>query len=225
MEKAFVSWSSGKDSAFALYEARRSGLADIAGVLVTINEKYDRVAMHGVRHTLLDRQIEALGLPAIKVMIPSPCPNEIYEARMAEACVAVKARGVFNIVFGDLFLEDIRAYREDKLSSVGMRGLFPLWRRDTGSLAREMIDTGLIAHLICVDPKRLDKSFAGRRFDHALLASLPPGVDPCGENGEYHTVVSAGPMFTNPIEVKAGAVVERDGFVFADVLPAGEMAS
>ncbi|MGH6827585.1 MAG: ATP-binding protein [Rhizomicrobium sp.] len=225
MEKAFVSWSSGKDGAFALYEARRFGLADIAGVLVVINEKYDRVAMHGVRHDFLNRQIEALNLPAIKVLIPSPCPNETYEARMAEACAALRARGVFNIVFGDLFLEDIRTYREDKLSSVGMRGLFPLWRRDTGSLAREMIDAGLIAHLVCVDPKQLDKSFAGRRFDHSLLARLPHCVDPCGENGEYHTVVSAGPMFSRPIEVSVGAVVERDGFVFADVSAADETAS
>lgn len=223
MEKAFVSWSSGKDSAFALYEARRLGLAQIAGILVTINEKYDRVAMHGVRHSLLDRQIEALGLPAIKVMIPSPCPNEIYEARMADACAALKAQGVFQIVFGDLFLEDIRAYREEKLSSVGMQGLFPLWRRDTASLARAMIDAGLVAHLVCVDPKRLDKSFAGRRFDHALLADLPPGVDPCGENGEYHTVVSQGPMFAKPIDVNVSVVVERDGFVFADVVPADEI--
>jgi uncharacterized protein (TIGR00290 family) len=218
MEKAFVSWSSGKDSAFALCEARRSGLADIAGVLVTINERYDRVAMHGVRHSILDKQIEALRLPAVKVMIPSPCPNEIYEARMADACAVLKAQGVFNIVFGDLFLEDIRAYRESKLSPVGMRGLFPLWQRDTRHLAREMIEAGLVAHLVCVDPKRLDKAFAGRRFDHSLLASLPPDVDPCGENGEFHTLVSAGPMFTDPIDVRVGVVVERDGYVFADIV-------
>jgi uncharacterized protein (TIGR00290 family) len=223
MEKTFVSWSSGKDSAFALHQARRSG-ANIAGVLVTITEKYDRVAMHGVRHSLLNRQLEALNLPAVKVLIPSPCPNEIYEARMAEACAALKAQGVYQIVFGDLFLEDIRAYREEKLSAVGMRPLFPLWRRDTPSLAREMIDSGLMAHVVCIDPKRLDKSFAGRRFDHDLLASFPPDVDPCGENGEFHTVVSDGPMFEKPIKVSAGVVVERDGFVYADIMPADEMA-
>lgn len=224
MEKVFVSWSSGKDSAFALHEARRAGL-DIAGVLVTINEKYDRVAMHGVRHSLLDRQLEALNLPAVKVLIPSPCPNEIYEARMAQACAALKAQGVREIVFGDLFLEDIRAYREEKLAALGMRPLFPLWRRDTSLLAREMIASGLAAHLVCIDPRRLDKSFAGRCFDDALLASLPQDVDPCGEKGEFHTVVSAGPMFARPIDIHVGVVVEREGFVFADVMPADEAAA
>lgn len=217
--KAFVSWSSGKDSAFALHEARRLELAQIAGVLITINEVHDRVAMHGVRHALLDRQIAALSLPAIKVLIPSPCPNEIYEARMAEACAEIKSQGVNHIVFGDLFLPDIRAYREEKLGGLGMTGLFPLWQRDTAQLARQMIESGLTAHLVCVDPRRLDKSFAGRRFDLSLLEDLPPDVDPCGENGEFHTVVTAGPFFPRPIAVAEGPVVERDGFVFADIIP------
>ena len=217
--KSYISWSSGKDSAFALYEARRLGLARVVGALTTINEVYDRVAMHGVRGALLDRQIDALGLPAIKVLLPSPCSNEIYEARMAEVCAALKAQGIRHIVFGDLFLEDIRAYREKKLADVGMRGIFPLWKRDTRALAREMIASGIEAHLVCVDPKRLDRGFAGRAFDSDLLGDLPDDVDPCGENGEFHTVVSAGPMLSERIPVSIGDVVEREGFVFADVIP------
>jgi uncharacterized protein (TIGR00290 family) len=217
--KAYISWSSGKDSAFALVEARRLGLAEVVGVLTTLNEEYDRVAMHGVRHSLLDRQIAALGLPAIKVMIPSPCPNAIYESRMAEACAAIKAEGVEHIIFGDLFLADIRAYREEKLALAGMTPIFPLWLRETRGLAQDMIASGLVAHLACVDPKQLDKSFAGRRFDTALLADLPPGVDPCGENGEFHTAVIAGPMFAAPIDVSIGVTVVRDNFVFTDIIP------
>jgi uncharacterized protein (TIGR00290 family) len=219
MPKAYVSWSSGKDSAFAFHVARRDGLAEIAGVLTTVNEVYDRVAMHGVRNTLLDRQIAALGVPAIEVPIPSPCTNEIYEARMAETCARIKAEGINHIVFGDLFLEDLRAYREEKLAAIGMTAVFPLWKRDTKSLAREMIANGIVAHVACLDPKVLDRSFAGRRFDEDFLRDLPAGVDPCGENGEFHTVVSAGPMFSAPISVTIGETVEREGFVFADVIP------
>jgi uncharacterized protein (TIGR00290 family) len=215
--KAFVSWSSGKDSAFALYEAQRSGLAEVVGVLTTISELYGRVAMHGVRDSVLDRQIAALGVPALKVMLPTPCSDETYQERMAQACAQIKGQGVSHIVFGDLFLQDIRAYREKQLAAVGMTGMFPLWRRDTGVLARSMIASGLVAHLVCVDPRRLAREFAGRRFDTALLDELPAQVDPCGENGEFHTLVSAGPMFTAPIAVTIGAAVERDGFVFADV--------
>ena len=217
--KVFVSWSSGKDSAFALCETRRLGLAEIVGVLTTINEVYDRVAMHGVRGALLDRQIAALGLPAIKVPLPSPCPNEIYEARMADACARIKDQGVHHLMFGDLFLEDIRAYREKQLATAGMQGLFPLWKRDTRALAQQMISAGIEAHLVCVDPRQLDRRFAGRKFDLELLRDLPERVDPCGENGEFHTVVSAGPIFSAPIPVSVGEIVERDGFVFADVIP------
>jgi uncharacterized protein (TIGR00290 family) len=217
--KAFVSWSSGKDSAFALFEARRAGLAEIVGVLTTINQVHDRVAMHGVRNALLDRQTAALGLPCVKVPLPYPCPNEIYEARMAEAVARITAQGVHHMVFGDLFLEDIRAYREEKLAAAGMQGIFPLWRRDTRALAQDMVTSGLIAHIVCVDPKQLDRGFAGRRFDRELLEALPASVDPCGENGEFHTVVSAGPMFAAPIPVAVGEIVERDGFAFADVIP------
>ena len=220
--RAYISWSSGKDSAFALYEMQRSGQVEIAGVLTTLNEVYDRVAMHGVRHSLLERQIEALGLPALKVLLPSPCSNEVYETRMARAFAQLRDQGVTHIVFGDLFLEDIRAYRERQLAAAGMTGIFPLWRRPTAELARAMIASGLVAHLVCIDPRRLGRQLAGRRFDAALLAELPADVDPCGENGEFHTVVTAGPMFSAPIRVELGAVVERDGFVFADVLDCGD---
>lgn len=213
-----MSWSSGKDSAYALWQARSAGLAEVVGVLTTLSEVYGRVAMHGVRMSLLERQIAALGLPALKVMLPTPCPNEVYEERFARACTDLKAQGVHHIVFGDLFLEDIRAYRERQLTALGMHALFPLWQRETASLAREMIASGLLAHLVCVDPRRLDASFAGRRFDEELLLQLPASVDPCGENGEFHTVVSAGPMFSAAIQVRRGEVVERDGFVFADIL-------
>ncbi|HKD21188.1 MAG TPA: hypothetical protein VKB71_04210 [Rhizomicrobium sp.] len=216
--KAFMSWSSGKDSAFALHIARERGAAEIAGVLTTINEVYDRVAMHGVRSALLDRQIEALGLPAIKVPLPSPCPNAVYEARMEKACAEIKAHGIDRIVFGDLFLADIRAYREEKLAAAKMTPLFPLWKRDTAQLARDMIASGLVAHVVCLDPKKLDRSFAGRRFDDAFLRDLPDSVDPCGENGEFHTVVTAGPMFSAPIAVEIGETVEREGFIFTDVV-------
>jgi uncharacterized protein (TIGR00290 family) len=216
--RAFISWSSGKDSAFALLEARRLGAAEIVGVLTTVSEVYDRVSMHGVRNALLDRQVAALGLPVLKVPLPSPCSNEIYEQRMAAAIDRIKADGVRHVVFGDLFLEDIRTYREERLAPVGMAGIFPLWRRDTRALAQEMIACGFVAHLVTVDPRQLDRGFAGRRFDHDLLAALPPGVDPCGENGEFHTFVSAGPMFSAPIAVAVGEVVEREGFVFADLL-------
>lgn len=216
--KAYVSWSSGKDSAYALWQARSTGLAEIAGVLTTLSEAYGRVAMHGVRESLLDRQIAALGLPSLRVMLPTPCPNEIYEERFARACEELKAQGVHHIVFGDLFLEDIRAYRERQLEALGMQAIFPLWQRDTAALAREMIASGLVAHIVCLDPRRLSAAFAGRRFDRELLEELPAGVDPCGENGEFHTVVTAGPMFSAPLQVRRGEVVERDGFVFADFL-------
>jgi uncharacterized protein (TIGR00290 family) len=217
--KAFVSWSSGKDSAFALYKAQQSGETEIVGLLTTVSEAYNRVAMHGVRDELLDRQVAALRLPLIKVSIPSPCPNEIYEARMEVACAEIKAQGIHQIVFGDLFLEDLRAYRIEKLAAAGMRAVFPLWKHDTAALAREMIASGLVAHITCIDPRRLDRRFAGRQFDGEFLYDLPHDVDPCGENGEFHTVVSGGPMFADSIPVSVGETVERDGFVFADVIP------
>jgi uncharacterized protein (TIGR00290 family) len=185
-----------------------------------VTDAYERVAMHGVREALLDAQAASVGLPLVKVRIPSPCPNQVYERAMGDAMAQALAQGVDHVVFGDLFLADIRAYREKQLARIGMTPLFPLWLRDTGALAREMIADGLSAVLTCVDPKQLDRSFAGRRFDGALLDALPSSVDPCGENGEFHTLVTAGPMFARPLRVRAGEVVERDGFVFADVLPA-----
>lgn len=216
--KAFLSWSSGKDCAYALVEARRHGLADIAGLLTTVNEATDRVAMHGVRSSVLDRQVAALGLPCIKIPLPNPCPNDVYEARMAEAVSRIAAQGVRHMVFGDLFLADIRTYREEKLSQAGLEAIFPLWQRDTAALAQEMLDCGIAAHLACIDSRKLDKRFAGRAFDRQLLADLPPDADPCGENGEFHTVVCDGPMFASPIALKRGDIVEHDGFVFADML-------
>ena len=215
--KAYISWSSGKDSAYALHEARRTGLAEIVGALTTLNEQYSRVAMHGVRDSVLEAQLAALELPALKVMLPHPCSNEVYEQRLAQACERLRSDGVSHIIFGDLFLEDIRAYRERQLASLSMTPMFPLWRRDTAALAREMVAAGVVAHLVCIDPRRLGREFAGRRFDLRLIEALPADVDPCGENGEFHTVVSAGPMFAAPLDIAVGAIVERDGFVFADV--------
>lgn len=218
--KAFLSWSSGKDSAFALLEAHRLGLAEIVGVLTTTNEVHDRVSIHGVREALLGRQVAALGLPCLKVPLPSPCSNRIYEARMAAAIGQIKAGGIRHIVFGDLFLEDVRAWREASLARAGVSGIFPLWQRDTRPLAGEIIEHGIVAHLVSIDSRKLDRGFAGRRFDPDLLAALPPGIDPCGENGEFHTFVSAGPMFSATIPISIGEIVDRDGFVFADVVPA-----
>ncbi len=218
--KAIVSWSSGKDSAFALHEARRDPRLEIVGAVTTVTRTFGRVSMHGVREDLLDRQIQSLGLPCMKIGIPSPCPNDVYEREMVAALRTYMRQGVTHVVFGDLFLEDIRAYRDAQLSRLGLTGVYPLWKRDTPALAREMLDAGLRASLVCVDPRKLDRSFAGRAFDDALLASLPGSVDPCGENGEFHTFVSAGPMFQTRIAVTPGEVVERDGFVFADLLPA-----
>jgi uncharacterized protein (TIGR00290 family) len=218
--KAVVSWSSGKDSALALHGARRSGEVEVVGILTTITSEFGRVSMHGVREALLDRQAQALGLPCWKVPIPSPCPNEVYEREMARVLAAVRELGVTAVVFGDLFLEDLRRWRETKLAEIGMRAIFPLWGRDTAALARQMIEVGLQARLTCIDPKKLDRSFAGRSFDAALLEGLPDDVDPCGENGEFHTFAWAGPMFTKPVAIEVGEVVERDGFVFADMLPA-----
>jgi uncharacterized protein (TIGR00290 family) len=217
--RAYVSWSSGKDAAFALMEVRRLGTAEIVGILTTVNEVHDRVAMHGVRSALLDRQIAALGLPCVKVPIPFPCPNDVYEERMADAVAGLRAEDVHHMIFGDLFLEDIRAYRDERLAKAGMQGIYPLWGRNTVELADTMIASGIEARIACLDPARVDPALAGRPFDRTLLASLPEGVDPCGENGEFHTVVTGGPLYAAPIPVTGGAVVERDGFVYADVIP------
>ena len=220
--KALVAWSSGKDSAWSLREVLRAGELEVVGLLTTVTSEFGRVSMHAVREALLDAQAAALGLPCRKVRIPWPCPNDAYEREMAAAVAEARAAGVTRIVFGDLFLADIRAYREERLAGTGVAPVFPLWGRETALLAREMIAGGLVATLTCVDPRRLDRALAGRPFDAALLAALPAGVDPCGENGEFHTFVSAGPMFRAPLDVVGGEVVEREGFVFADVLPRPE---
>jgi uncharacterized protein (TIGR00290 family) len=217
--KAWLSWSSGKDSAWALKVTREMQQVEVVGLLTTVNTTHGRVAMHAVRETLLEMQAAAAELPLIKIPLPWPCPNEVYENEMAGAMERARREGVTQVVFGDLFLEEIRRYREEKLAPCRITPLFPLWQRDTAKLAEEMIAGGLRAYLTCVDPRKLDRSFAGRAFDSALLRELPPGVDPCGENGEFHSFVFDGPMFRAPIAVETAEVVERDGFVFADLLP------
>jgi diphthamide synthase (EF-2-diphthine--ammonia ligase) len=217
--KALIGWSSGKDSAWALHEARRAGDFDIVGGLTTVTETFGRVSMHGVPEVLLRTQLDAAGLPAIIVHIPFPCSNEIYEQRMAAAVNDARKSGVTHMIFGDLFLEDVRACRERQLSGTGIMPVFPVWGRPTALLAREMIDGGLEAHLSTVDLRKLPASFAGRRFDDALLDALPAGTDPCGENGEFHSFVSAGPMLSRKIWVKVGRTIERDGFAYAHLLP------
>ncbi|HXX25381.1 MAG TPA: ATP-binding protein [Pseudolabrys sp.] len=218
--KALIAWSSGKDSAWALHEVRRLGTFDVVGALTTVTDEFARVSMHGVREELLQAQLDAAGLPAVVVRIPFPCPNEIYERKMAAAIDEANARGITHMIFGDLFLEDVRAYRERQLAGTGITPVFPLWQRPTAALARDMIAAGVEANLSTVDLKKLPVSFAGRRFDSALLEDLPAEADPCGENGEFHSFVSAGPMLKGKIAVKAGETVERDGFAFADLLPA-----
>lgn len=214
--KTMLSWSSGKDSAWSLHVLRQSPGVELVGLFTTLNATADRVAMHAVRRSVLEAQAVSAGLPLDIIEIPYPCPNEAYAAAMAAFLERARAKGVEAMAFGDLFLEDIRAYREERLAGTGMTPLFPLWGRNTAELAHEMIAGGLEARLTCVDPKKLDRRFAGRAFDTALLSDLPEGLDPCGENGEFHTLVVAGPMFGSRLEVTAGEVVERDGFVFAD---------
>jgi uncharacterized protein (TIGR00290 family) len=218
-KKALLSWSSGKDSAWALHVLRQAGDVEIVGLLTTVNRVHDRVAMHAVRTELLRAQAAAAGLPLWEVPIPSPCSNAEYEAAMGAAMDRAKNDGILHVAFGDLFLEDIRRYREEKLAPVGIVPLFPLWLRETAALAREMIAGGLRATLTCVDPKQAPRELAGRDFAARLLDELPLSVDPCGERGEFHTLAWAGPMFREPLSIRVGEIVERDGFVFADVLP------
>ena len=218
-EAAWVSWSSGKDSTLALAVARADPALEVVGLLTTLNTDADRVAMHAVRRELLLAQADALGLPIHQVELPWPCSHEQYERLMTDAVASATAAGVTRMVFGDLHLADVRDYRERALAGTGIEPVFPLWGRPTGALAAEMVDAGIRATLTCVDPRRLDPSFAGRTFDRELLADLPATVDPCGENGEFHTFVHDGPGFAAPLDVQVGEVVERDGFVFADVLP------
>jgi len=218
--KALIAWSSGKDSAWALHELRRAGEVEVVGALTTVTDAFDRVSIHGLREQLLMAQLAACGLPPMLVRIPYPCPNEAYEQAMAAAMADALAQGIRHVVFGDLFLADIRAYREARLQPLGITPLFPLWGRPTGALAREMIGAGVEAHLVAVDLARMPAPFAGRRFDRGLLDDLPAGVDPCGENGEFHSFVAAGPMLNRTVAVTAGETVIRDGMAYADLVPA-----
>jgi uncharacterized protein (TIGR00290 family) len=218
--KTLLSWSTGKDSAWALHLLHKRADIELVGLVTTINAAFDRVAMHGVRRVLVEAQAEAAGLPLHVLPIPYPCPNETYEAVMGEFVARQVAAGVEAMAFGDLFLEDIRRYRETKLAGTGIAPLFPVWGVETAKLARDMIGAGLVAHIACLDPRKLPASLAGRRFDLDLLSELPAGIDPCAENGEFHTFACAGPMFRRPIPITVGEPVTRDGFVFCNLVPA-----
>ncbi|MDB5037044.1 MAG: putative ATPase of PP-loop superfamily [Bacteriovoracaceae bacterium] len=217
-KQVWMSWSSGKDSAFALYELQKQLNVNVAGLLTTINETHERVAMHAVRETLLIRQAEELGLPLCRIKIPYGCSNELYETKMLECMNDAIAKGVAHIAFGDLFLEDVKQYRETLLKKTSVSPLFPIWHRPTHLLAREMIAIGQKAIITCIDPKKLPISFVGREFDLAFLSELPNDVDPCGENGEFHSFIYDSPLFKKTIPVRVGQIIERDGFVFADVM-------
>ena len=215
--KTLVAWSSGKDSAWALHVLRAREDIHVAGLLTTMNQAANRVAMHAVRDQLVSAQAAALGLPLTRVPIPSPCSNDEYEAAMGKAIHMAQEDGIVAMAFGDLYLEDVRRYREEKLAATGIQPLFPIWGQDTPRLSREMVRSGLRAYITCVDPKQLDSSFVGRIYDEQFLDDLPDEADPCGENGEFHSFVFDGPMFDSAIPVVAGEVVDRDGFVFADL--------
>jgi uncharacterized protein (TIGR00290 family) len=220
MKRVMLAWSSGKDSAWALHVLRQDPAVEVIGLLTTLNGAFDRVAMHAVRRELLRRQAESVGLPLLTVDLPWPCSNEVYEQLMAKACAGMAEMGAEAVAFGDLYLEDVRAYRVAQMAATGLEPIFPLWGRPTKELAREMIAGGQRARLTCVDPKKLPRDFAGREFDLELLQDLPPGTDPCGENGEFHSFVYESPVLRQPLRIVSGEVVERDGFIFADVLPA-----
>jgi len=215
--KTILSWSSGKDSAWSLHELRSDPTIEVVGLLTTINAAFDRVAMHGVRRSILEAQAAAAGLPLHVVPLPWPCSNADYERLMGDYIREQVAAGIEAMAFGDLFLEDIRRYREATLEGSGLTPLFPLWGKSTRALAEAMIDGGLVTYVATVDPAKLDASFAGRCFDRAFLDDLPPDVDPCGENGEFHTCVADGPMFDHALSIAVGDVAMRDGFIFADL--------
>jgi len=217
--KAVMCWSCGKDSATALWTLQQAEEYEIVGLLTTLTEGYDRVSMSGVRQELLRRQASALGLPVREVWIPPQCINPVYEARMGEAVRQLKEDGVEAVAFGDLFLEDIRQYREQQMAATGLSCIFPIWGEDTVRLSHQMIESGLRATLVCVDPRQVPAALAGRAYDETLLAELPASADPCGERGEFHTFVWDAPNFKSPIEVRPGEIVERDGFFFADLVP------
>ena len=221
MKHVLLSWSSGKDCAWALHLLRQQAGIEIVGLLTTFNAEFDRVAMHGTRRTILEAQAEAAQLPLWVVPLPWPCSNAVYEELMAEACARAVREKVDAIAFGDLFLPDVRAYREAQLKPTGLEPLFPLWEIPTNTLARQMITGGLRAKVVCVDSRQLNPSFAGREFDTSLLNELPATVDPCGERGEFHSCVYDGPMFQRPIALEPGEIVDRDGFIYADFVPSG----
>ena len=215
--KILVSWSSGKDSAWMLHVLRQNGAGEVGALLTSVNETAGRVSMHGVREEILRAQADAADLPLMTIPLPWPCSNEIYEARLRAAVDRAVAVGFTHVAFGDLFLEDVRTYREDRLAGTGLTPLFPLWERPTPALAREMIASGLRARLSCLDPRVMPRELIGAAFDERLLASLPSSVDPCGERGEFHTCVTAGPMFSSALRIELGEVVEREGFLFGDL--------
>ncbi|HEX3697599.1 MAG TPA: ATP-binding protein [Polyangia bacterium] len=217
--KVLLAWSSGKDSAWSLHVLRQQAEVEVVGLLTTIDQAADRVAMHAVRTELLLAQAAAAGLPLWPVPVPWPCSNAAYESGMAQAMARARDAGITAIAFGDLFLQDIRQYREGRLRGSGLTPLFPLWGMATDALAAAMVREKLQARLTCIDPTKLDPTFVGREFDAALLADLPASVDPCGEHGEFHTFAYAGPIFSRPIPIRSGEIVRRDGFIFADLLP------
>jgi uncharacterized protein (TIGR00290 family) len=219
MKRILLSWSSGKDSAWALHTLRQQAEYEVVGLLTTFNQAADRVAMHAVRRSLVEKQAKAAGLPLWSVPLPWPCSNEQYETLMAETCAKAVAQGIEGVAFGDLFLEDVRAYRIRQMAGTNLEPLFPIWGIPTDVLAREMVAAGMKAVLTCIDTRKLDRNYAGRNFDNELLSNLPPGIDPCGENGEFHSFVYAGPMFRSEIAIVAGETVTRDRFVFTDLIP------
>lgn len=220
VEQAWLSWSSGKDSALSLHELRASDGCTVTGLITTLDFAADRVAMHGVRRALVQAQADALGLPLHLVELPWPCPNDVYEQRMSTALVAAEDSGVSRLVFGDLYLADIRAYREQSLTGTDLTAVFPLWERPTTELASQVLHSGIRALITCVDPEQAPHELAGRWYDQQLVDALPPSVDPCGENGEFHTFVVDGPDFAHPLNVTVGDITDRNGFVYADILPA-----
>ena len=224
-EPILLCWSGGKDSAMALHTLLQRSDIQIAALLTTVTEGYERISMHGVRRDLLERQAQSIGLPLHEVRIPPQCVNPVYEARMEAALRIYLEKGVRKVAFGDIFLEDLRAYREKNLARVGMTAIFPVWKRDTRELIRSFHASGFRAVAVCVDPKILAPSFAGRELDESFFRDLPPHADPCGENGEFHTFVFDGPIFHSPISVRAGEIVNRDGFVFCDILEEMEKAT
>jgi uncharacterized protein (TIGR00290 family) len=225
MKRILLSWSSGKDSAWALHVLRKTTAYDVVGLLTTFNHAADRVAMHAVRRSLVEQQAAAVGIPLWPVQLPWPCSNSEYDTIMAQECEKAVSKGIAAIAFGDLFLEDVRSYREKQLEGSGLQPLFPIWGSPTRALAQEMIFWGMRAKLTCIDTRKLDSSFAGRDFDQQLLAELPEGIDPCGENGEFHSFVYAGPIFCSPLSISSGEIVLRDGFAFSDVIPLTQCAA